>query len=57
MNYFLYYVIGMTALGALSVIAQVGKQRRPVTNGTAALTVLWCAANITGYIWILGRIG
>lgn len=47
-----WLIIGFIALGALLTVTLVGKPRKPLTPGAAALTVLVCAVEIVAIcIW------
>lgn len=56
MQLFLFYIIAMTAFGAITTVFQVGKVRPVLTPGMAAGAVIWSAANIIGFAWILSSL-
>lgn len=41
-----FFLVGMFAMGALLTVGLVGKPRKPLTSGTAALTVFFNAVYI-----------
>lgn len=57
MNIALYAVAGFLALGALLSVGTVGKPRKPLEPGAAALVVLFTAAMIVVLIFAAGRLG
>jgi hypothetical protein len=50
-----WVIVGWTALAAIVVITQVGKPRKPLTGGTAAFSVIFCALEIAAIIAFWGN--
>lgn len=48
MNWFLWFVVAWWIMNAVLTVASVGKPRKPITAGAAAVVVLLEAAFIAG---------
>jgi hypothetical protein len=51
MSLVMWIVVAILALGALVSVATVGKPRKPMTGGAAALVVIIDAALIVAILW------
>ena len=47
-------LVGWCALAAIVVVTQVGKPRKPITGGSAAITVVFCALEIAAILAFWG---
>jgi hypothetical protein len=53
----LYVIAGAEALGTLLTIAAIGKPRKPVTGGTAVISVMVTAAVVVFLVLAARRLG
>lgn len=57
MSIALYIIAGWIAFSSLVIVSSVGKPRKPVTGGTAALVVALCAIEVAILVIAAAKLG